>query len=539
LPAVVAAVLLLGGALRLTELLSGRPLWIDELMLALNVATRDFGGLLAPLDYDQHAPILFLWAVKGATLAGGQGELTLRAVPLLAGLLLPWLLWRIGLRLGGSGAGVGAAALGAVSLPLVYYAAELKPYGTDPLVTAVLLLLAVRVRESPDRLARWRQLALGGCIALPAASPAAFVLVGIAGALLVERAIRTRRDLLLRTLWLGVLWGACFLLLYAIVFEPGAHNPYLRRFWEGTFLTPGAPDLGARFHGLGSAILAPLSALPAGLPLRVGLAVLLLGWFVAGRRAGLSAALLLALPYFALGFAAMIGYYAISTRLLLALAPCAFLTAGLLLEAMARALRAPPPLASGLAVLLVLATAAPGVVANGRSPLVRNEGREVVRAVAADPDRHPVYIPATALPAWGFYSTDWRRPEHARLAHYATLARASGPAAPNPLLDVTESPPPSDLSRTDRDGRVELIGWRSGVAYHEPAGVLRAEPEPGWAAAEADRIAAAADPYVWVLGTHWSDRELPALRVALLARGLRPVESVAETGALAVRFRSR
>src|SRR5262245_56132253 len=90
-PAVTAAasraewsIVALGLALRALPWIANRSLWADEAALALNVTRRSFAGLVKPLDFDQGAPIGFLWIEKLATLAFGPGERALRLVPLLA-----------------------------------------------------------------------------------------------------------------------------------------------------------------------------------------------------------------------------------------------------------------------------------------------------------------------------------------------------------------------------------------------------------------------------------------------------------------------
>src|SRR5215207_11463259 len=83
----VAAVILivLGGLLRLRQYLTGRSLWSDEAMLALNIVNRNVSGLFKPLDYDQGAPIGFLLVEKISHLLFGRNEYSLRLFPLIAG----------------------------------------------------------------------------------------------------------------------------------------------------------------------------------------------------------------------------------------------------------------------------------------------------------------------------------------------------------------------------------------------------------------------------------------------------------------------
>ena len=59
---VLAAIAIVAGvALRVVEYTRNRPLWLDEAMLGLNIASRSAGQLALPLDYDQSAPLLYLW----------------------------------------------------------------------------------------------------------------------------------------------------------------------------------------------------------------------------------------------------------------------------------------------------------------------------------------------------------------------------------------------------------------------------------------------------------------------------------------------
>ena len=74
-----SAFLLAGISFRLIQFFAARSLWLDESMLALNVASRSLGDLLRPLDYNQVAPPLYLWLARISILAAGTNEMALRA----------------------------------------------------------------------------------------------------------------------------------------------------------------------------------------------------------------------------------------------------------------------------------------------------------------------------------------------------------------------------------------------------------------------------------------------------------------------------
>lgn len=80
------AFVLIAIAVRVGLYLRNRALWLDEVMLAMNVVERSIGELFQPLDYNQSAPLGFLLVAKLATIILGQNDWVLRAVPLAAGI---------------------------------------------------------------------------------------------------------------------------------------------------------------------------------------------------------------------------------------------------------------------------------------------------------------------------------------------------------------------------------------------------------------------------------------------------------------------
>lgn len=533
----VAGILLLGAVLRLFEYSGRRPLWLDESMLALNVGRRSFGALVARLDYDQVAPVLFLWIVKAVTLVAGMGEYSLRLIPLLCGLLLPWLMWRMTRTMAGSGVAFVALGFTAVSVPLIYYSAELKPYGIDAFVSAALVLLALRVRSMPAHPASWWHLTVGGVVGLMASVPAPFVLAGIGVALLADPAVRRAAGALKRMVILAVSCAVCFGVLYATVYHPGSSNPYMQLFWAGTFLDPGAPDLAERGYRAGLAIAQPFPPLPSFVRVRWLMGAIAVGLMLLFRKAGLPVALMLAVPYIAVVAGSALGVYPMADRLLLFLAPGSLVAVSVLIWRLLR-LSGMGEEAAGIAgLLLVLGWSAPSIIANGRAPIVKSEAREIAEFVAHSSRSEPVYVTAGGIPTWMYYSIDWRSPDTTRLDRIARLAAASAPSTFNSLvpslIDQSTSPGPMSWGR---DG-VELIGRRSGLAIRKSLGMVRWTPDSGWARREVDRIVAVATPYAWVYAATWPEMELPAFYDEFARRGIVIVVRFEQLHAVALRIR--
>lgn len=245
------AVIFLGVALRLRQYLSGRSLWADEAMLALNIVNRNFAQLFQPLDYDQGAPLGFLLVEKLFNSILGRQELVLRFFPFLAGLASLWLFYRLLLSLreapraerrtqsadeAARRINLLALALFAVNPQLIYYTSESKQYIVDVAVALGLLLLAIPVFSNQQHRRNYIYLALGGIFGLWFSHPALFVLAGI-GVALVIQFLRARDFQNLRTAFvIGLLWVANLTLLYFINLRTLSQNDYLANYWAAGFL---------------------------------------------------------------------------------------------------------------------------------------------------------------------------------------------------------------------------------------------------------------------------------------------------------------
>src|SRR5438067_470214 len=68
----VPVLVLLAVLLRVAQYLANRSLWLDEASLALNVLNRGFSSLTGELDFNQGAPVGFLFAEKVLTILIGS-----------------------------------------------------------------------------------------------------------------------------------------------------------------------------------------------------------------------------------------------------------------------------------------------------------------------------------------------------------------------------------------------------------------------------------------------------------------------------------
>jgi len=232
----VSVILLLGFVLRLRQYLTGRSLWLDEAMLALNIVNRDFAGLFQPLDYDQGAPIGFLLVEKLFNALFGEHEFVLRLFPFVVAIFALVVFYLL-LRRTTSGIGllVGLTVF-AVSPELIYYASEVKQYSLDVAVTIWLLYLAYPLFTGQAEKRQYISLGLAGILVLWFSHPALFVLAGIGFSLFVQALQKRERSQIGTTLLLGIAWLANLGLLYYVSLRNLTQNRFLREYWQENFI---------------------------------------------------------------------------------------------------------------------------------------------------------------------------------------------------------------------------------------------------------------------------------------------------------------
>ncbi|MBM3907839.1 MAG: glycosyltransferase family 39 protein [Gemmatimonadetes bacterium] len=537
--AVVAwTAIVLGFAARTWALTQRGSLWLDEASLGLNVLTRSYGELLRPLDWGQAAPVGFLWLERTIASHAAVPDLWLRLIPWAAGVALPWLVWRLGARLVGTGTGALAAVAAAGSLLALRYSTEAKPYATDAAVAAGLLLLAAEVREEPSSSRRWRRLGVAMALAVWLSLPAVFVIAGIAAAMLASGNVREARPA--RRVGLPALGVSAlvFAVLWFTTYRAGAASAMLRAYWEPVMLDVSAEDRAVRLlRVLMELAWIPLRWTGSLLGASVGIGVWLAGLWVVARRRG-SDALLLGAPIALAMLASSIGAYPLSDRLAFFAVPGVWVAQAAAVTAVRNLLLTKRSVVTNARVATVFVVLAAAGVSAWQSTdsdrFLRDPGtleptRSLFAAVDAEAGATPIYVFARAAPSWLLATSDgaWRGNE--RLERWTRLAgRANAPGYENAGRDRAVRAREGDSLVVRFDGRTELVGLSPGIAYRIAGAPSANAPSPGWAAEEARRMAAAAQPEIWLVASHFfagsGRNELRPLVEAAATAGLQVVE---------------
>lgn len=239
--------LALGIFFRLFHFFDNRSFFIDELFLNINVVKMDFGQLATlPFEYEQKAPLGYLWSVRSFVALFGKQEQALRLFSLLCGiasLLFFWPVARFFLKSWGAVVAVGLLAL---AYPAVYHSVEAKQYSAELLATIVSLYLYTRYRDKATLLAALSWGVLGGLL-LWFSFPTIFVLAGIGmvvclSALVKKDWKRFGLYLLSCTLWL-VSFGLVYYFFVSKFHDSGWLSYFFKIKYEGYLPLTTAPAL--------------------------------------------------------------------------------------------------------------------------------------------------------------------------------------------------------------------------------------------------------------------------------------------------------
>jgi hypothetical protein len=512
----------LGVVLRTRQYAADRSFYSDESYITLNLGARSFRRLLEPLSWDQNGPVLFLWVERALAVVLGVRELALRVYPFLGGAVLIAVFSLVAARLLPTRTALLATLSLVLSPLLIRYSNEVKPYSTDALATALVLLFTLRVLDDPFTQSRWLALTLAGVLAITASNPAIFAVAASGASLVAATRIRYDPRLRTRALVFGVVCAVAFIALYVVVLRSAATSPYLQRYFRDRLLRPGAPDfldrarvalattLTTAWQGDSSSLLAHM--VPVLLVFTGCGAVFLF------RDRGLRVAILVAGPLMLAFCASAIGQYPVVARTMVFAAPLLMLLVCAGVEGLLRWIvpaRAQPACLA-VAAIALLATPLRGDYQDFTHPPLIQHSRPLITAFsrlagAAD----PVYISHWGRAAWVLYTTDWSHPDTARANWFNNAME------PRVADDRVAAVPPASLLRMD--------GARSELVQALPLGVSMtddidpeaglAAPPAGWADDEARRVRAAAHPVVWLFMVYGLGRYGTSLLEAIANEG--------------------
>lgn len=225
----------LGLVLRLKQYLFNRSLWNDEASLAVNLVSRSFLELIKPLDYDQGAPVAFLWAVKFLMTIFGNYDYILRLLPLISGIASLFLLAKIAKEILG-GSGLLAMTIWAISIPPVYFSSELKQYSTDAMCALLLLFLAHNCFKNPGDYKNFIWLGASGAFVIWLSHPSAFILAAIGISIFIEKLTGKVKIPYFWIFALGMTWVLSFALEYLVSLRYLIANDFLQNYWMKAYM---------------------------------------------------------------------------------------------------------------------------------------------------------------------------------------------------------------------------------------------------------------------------------------------------------------
>ncbi len=223
-----------GLGMRAYQYLIGRSLWEDEAHLALNFVWFGYKDLAKPLANFQSAPILFLFSVETFSRLFGIGAAALRFFPFIVSFLSYPLFYFFVLNITRNKlTAIFAYLIFSLSISVIYYSSELKPYTVD---VSFLIVIGYLLTAQNQFVARRRNtfLAIAGCLGILCTNVSAIILLCAGGYMIsgwrTKNSSSRRKDVMIWASWAAVFFSNFYLFIY--------HHPYadwMRQIWSFTF----------------------------------------------------------------------------------------------------------------------------------------------------------------------------------------------------------------------------------------------------------------------------------------------------------------
>lgn len=216
----LAALVLLAALLRFATL-DLQSFWYDEAFTPVHVLHAGLGATLSSVSHTENTPPLWYLLIWGWSRVWGEGEVALRSLSALAGVLSVPVAWGIGRELAGRRAALATAALVAVNPLFVWYSQEARAYALYTLLAALAMLCFLRALREPTA-GRLAAFAGAGALALLSHYFAVFLLAPMCVWLLVA-GYRERRRALVSVVAVGAV-GLVGVALIPLIAAQGGHG---------------------------------------------------------------------------------------------------------------------------------------------------------------------------------------------------------------------------------------------------------------------------------------------------------------------------
>ena len=400
----------LGCLVRLVQYLTNRSLWGDEVNLALNIIDRSYLELTQTLDYNQAAPLGFLWLEKLATQIFGNSEYALRLLPFVASIVSLGVFYRLTRLYSSSLGGVIAMALFACGRYTLYFATELKPYSSDVAIALILFWLLSRVHHRMLKLKKIINLAVVGSLTVWLSYPSVFLLAGLEAWNLFTASSKHWYKIIINRIGIYLTWVVSFASFYFVTIADTLTNEDLSSSWSDRY-PDSFGDILWLFDALGRFFYHPMGF--SGIADGIGIFAFIVGC-VAWYRRNRSIFLALIAPFIVTMLAAYLRQYPFRDRLVLFLAPLGMLivaegTALLLTQLRKINLnnRYRCWLFGLLGIVCLYALTVPAIFRTSNfiiHPEVKHEARPVVEYVAAEyQPGDQIYVYAGAVQTFTYY----------------------------------------------------------------------------------------------------------------------------------------
>ena len=231
----LALFVLLGVLTSLIDLLNNKSLWLDEACLALNIVSRSYLELLAPLADNQSAPIGFLFTEKLLTNIFGPHDWALKIFPFFSFIVSIILFFFLNKRLFKSvKIALFSCALFSLNFTLINYSTEVKQYSIDVLIAISIVLASLKFNTNKNKLSIFLYTCIGA-IAIWYSNVAVIMLVTAAIYNIYYSLFNNdKKDL---SVYIPIsIWLASFITYYVLFIYNNPHTDYMVNYWNAHFL---------------------------------------------------------------------------------------------------------------------------------------------------------------------------------------------------------------------------------------------------------------------------------------------------------------